>query len=289
MINHIHPISAFSDNYIWAIHEAGSSNIAIVDPGDPHPVIDYVQAKGLTLSHILITHHHSDHIGGLPLLIETCNPVVYGPEPSGIKGISRFLHEGDCIDLFGRKFEIFEVPGHTLDHIAYFSAAMAENSIAADNPVQNGIGAATTARADDGKNTINTALLFCGDTLFAAGCGRLFEGTPKMMLESLHKLAALDPDTAVFCTHEYTLANLDFALAAEGNNPGLQSRVSREEAKRKAGQPTLPSSIALELETNPFLRCNQPEVIQRVSAATGIESTEAVDVFAALRSWKDNF
>ncbi|MCY4264934.1 MAG: hydroxyacylglutathione hydrolase [Gammaproteobacteria bacterium] len=290
MISHIHPIPAFTDNYIWAIHKADSENLAVVDPGDPCPVIDYIQKQGLTLSHILITHHHPDHVGGLPKLIEAYSPIVYGPQPSNIAGITQYLHKGDCIDLFGTQFEIIEVPGHTLDHIAYYRASRQEKEAEvqgrhiAQMACEN-----TSDKIENKSGGISTPLLFCGDTLFAAGCGRLFEGTPQMMLSSLDKLGKLDPNTAVYCTHEYTLANLKFALEADGDNPQLQRRVSNEQAKRETGKPTLPSSLALELATNPFLRYQQPEIIRRVSAVTGLKSTDPVDVFAALRSWKDNF
>ena len=259
MISKIHPIPAFTDNYIWAIHHAESAAVAVVDPGDAAPVMDYLQQHDGVLSHVLITHHHHDHTGGLKALIAACNPLVFGPQPSRINGITEFLHEGDSLELFDTAFTVLEVPGHTLDHIAYYSDQ-------ADPP-----------------------LLFCGDTLFAAGCGRLFEGTPAMMLNSLDKLAKLPPATAVYCTHEYTLANLQFALAAESNNTVLQTRVVTEQAKRRHGLPTLPSSIAMELATNPFLRCDQQRVIQRVAAATGTIATDTLAVFAALRGWKDHF
>lgn len=259
MINEIHPIPAFTDNYIWAIHSAESNAVAVVDPGDAAPVLAYLETNELELTHILITHHHPDHTGGLKELAEFSNPVVYGPEPSNIKGITHFLHEGDSIELYGVEFKLLEVPGHTLDHIAYYSED-------AESP-----------------------RLFCGDTLFAAGCGRLFEGTPDMMVDSLGKLTKLNPDTAVYCTHEYTMANLKFAMAADGSNQALISRVEREKSKRESGQPTLPSSIALEIETNPFLRYEQAAVIQAVSAEMGVTDTGPVATFAALRSWKDNF
>ena len=259
MISQIHPIPAFSDNYIWAIHDDNSQQLAVVDPGDASPVLDYIDENDLALSHILITHHHPDHIGGLNRLVEEFNPVVYGPEPSNIKGISQFLHEGDQFRLFDRDFEIFEVPGHTLDHIAYFS--------------------------DDETHP----LVFCGDTLFAAGCGRLFEGTPAMMMGSLSKLMKLNPKSAVYCSHEYTMANLKFALAADGDNQELQERVILEQQKRDSGIPTLPSTIAVELATNPFLRCDDSAVQERVLAQSGNKNSDTTEIFAALRSWKDNF
>ena len=259
MISDIFPIPAFTDNYIWAIHNADSSDFAVVDPGDPEPVIAYAEEKNLRLSHILITHHHPDHTGGLKDLSSHYNPHVIGPEPSGIYGIEQFAHEGDNIELFGHRWRVLEVPGHTLDHIAYFS------------------------------DSSSPEILFCGDTLFAGGCGRLFEGTAEMMSRSLSKFASLPDTTRVFCTHEYTMANLKFALSVEPGNTTLQQRFQEEQAKRQVQQPTLPSSIALELNTNPFLRCDQAEVISSVSQHSGKQLQNEVDTFAALRSWKDNF
>ena len=259
MIKHIHPIPAFTDNYIWAIHAAESAQFAVVDPGDADPVFAYAQEHGLQLSHILITHHHPDHTGGLLKLIEKFDPVVFGPEPSKIKGISQHLHEGDNIEFYGQQFAVLEVPGHTLDHIAYYSI--------------------------DGESPI----LFCGDTLFAAGCGRLFEGSPPMMVNSLAKLTALGPQTKVYCTHEYTLANLKFAVAANPNNEELLERVAKEQHKRDSDQPTLPSTIALELATNPFLRCTDPDLISQASNHAGTPLSDPTEVFASLRSWKDSF
>lgn len=259
MIDKIHPIPAFSDNYIWTAISSSENKCAVVDPGDATPVIEFLEANGLELTHILITHHHPDHTGGLKELIARYAPIVYGPEPSGIAGITHFLHEGDEIELYGTTFNILEVPGHTLDHIAY-------NGRSASPPI-----------------------LFCGDTLFAAGCGRIFEGTPVMMEQSLSKLSSLDPSTQVYCTHEYTLANLKFALAADGKNSKLLERIEIETERRNQNQPTLPSTIALELETNPFLRCEDSDVVETVSKEAGISATSTTEVFAALRSWKDRF
>lgn len=259
MIEKIVPIPAFQDNYIWALHDADSNRLAVVDPGDAGPVMAYLKEQGLELSHVLVTHHHPDHVGGLATLIENFHPQVVGPEPSGIKGIDRYLHEHDQLDLFGQNFQVYEVPGHTLDHIAYYS------------------------------ETADPPMLFCGDTLFAAGCGRLFEGSPEMMAESLAKLTRLPGNTRVYCTHEYTMANLEFAVAADGDNESLKQRVQSEQAKRDKGLPTLPSTISLELATNPFLRCQNAEVVKIASAHTDQNLQDPVATFAALRSWKDNF
>lgn len=259
MISNIHPIPAFSDNYIWALSEAGSNQACVVDPGDATPVINYLEDNELTLSDILITHHHADHTGGLRELIARYSPRVYGPEPSNINGISQFVHEGDQVELFGHKFVVIEVPGHTLDHIAYYC------------------------------DQEQPPLLFCGDTLFAGGCGRLFEGTPQLMNQSLAKLGALKAETSVYCTHEYTMANLKFAQAADPANAVLLDRIHKEQQKRDSGVPTLPSSVQLELDTNPFLRCHEPALVQTAEQRLGHTPQNEVEVFAAIRGWKDNF
>ncbi|MDP6732258.1 MAG: hydroxyacylglutathione hydrolase [Gammaproteobacteria bacterium] len=259
MFKEIHPIAAFSDNYIWAISDQASDGVCVVDPGDATPVIEYLAQNKLTLTDILITHHHPDHTGGLKELNAKFSPQVYGPQPSNIVGISTYVHDGDCVVLFGHRLSVIEVPGHTLDHVAFYC----------DEP--------------------DPPILFCGDTLFAAGCGRIFEGAPDVMHESLAKLAALQPTTAVYCTHEYTMTNLKFAIAADPDNKTLQSRISEEQDKRAAGLPTLPSSVQLELETNPFLRCNQSALQQSAKSQLGHTASDEIEVFAALRNWKDNF
>lgn len=261
MIESIHPIPAFSDNYIWAILSSSGSNVCVVDPGDAAPVIEFLASRNLTLTDILITHHHPDHTGGLKELIARYSPRIFGPGQSNIQGITRFVTDGDEVTLFGCTFSVIAVPGHTLDHIAYFHPG------------------------SDGYSPI----LFCGDTLFAAGCGRLFEGTPKQMHASLAKLASLPAITEVYCTHEYTLANLRFAMAADPTNELLQKRLVKEQDKRQQSQPTLPSSIKLELETNPFLRCNNPSLVKSAAAQLNKIPDSEVEVFAALRSWKDRF
>lgn len=261
MISSIHPIPAFTDNYIWAIGEADSRQVCVVDPGDAQPVIEYLQSNDLQLSDILITHHHPDHTGGIQELTSKYSCRVVGPSSSGIKGITEFASEGDNVTLFAQKFSVIEVPGHTLDHIAFYCAD---------------------------KNQASP-ILFCGDTLFAAGCGRLFEGTPEMMHKSLAKLSTLPSTTRVYCTHEYTMANLRFAIAADAENDALIQRIKAEEMKRAAKQPTLPSSIELELATNPFLRCSEPKLQESIAAQSGRVSRNEVEVFAALRAWKDSF
>ena len=261
MISTIHPIPAFSDNYIWAATEAGSDYVCVVDPGDARPVIEYLEANDLTLSTILITHHHADHTGGVQELCARYSCRVIGPGTSGIKGINEVVAEGNYVSVFGQTFSVIEVPGHTLDHIAYYCADK-------DQP---------------------RPILFCGDTLFAAGCGRLFEGTPTMMHKSLGKLSSLPAATHVYCTHEYTLANLKFALAADAENASLRERIKVETAKRESNLPTLPSSIELELATNPFLRCDDSALQQISKARLGRDPIDEVEVFSTLRAWKDSF
>lgn len=254
----IRPIPAFSDNYIWLLYDESSRLAWVVDPGDADPVLATLDELGLRLEGVLITHHHFDHTGGLPRLCETCSPVVYGPVNPATAQVTRRLSAGDRADVLGLTFEVLEVPGHTLDHIAYFAAG-------------------------------DTPLLFCGDTLFAGGCGRVFEGTPDMMHASLERLAELPPATRVYCAHEYTLANLAFARAVEPDNDALARRVREAEATRARGEPTVPSSLALELDTNPFLRCTEPALVESLKRQGRLERDGAIEVFSTVRGWKDSF
>jgi hydroxyacylglutathione hydrolase len=253
-------LPAFADNYIWMLHD---DHLAwVVDPGDAAPVIAALDARGLALAGILVTHHHPDHVGGVdelrPRLALTGGP-VHGPANERIPEPCVRHAEGDLVELLGHRFEVLEVPGHTAGHIAYLQ-----------------------------RDAAGQALLFCGDTLFSAGCGRLFEGTPAQMQHSLARLAALPSGTRVCCTHEYTLSNLRFAAAVEPDNAAISSHAGACELQRKAGQPTLPSSIGLELEINPFLRCDRPAVIA-AARAQGAVDDDAISVFAALREWKNRF
>jgi hydroxyacylglutathione hydrolase len=250
------PIPAFGDNYIWLLRQDTSSDICVVDPGDAAPVIELIEREGLTLSTVLITHHHQDHTGGLHELIERYSPRVIGPDNPKIAGIDERVGDGDEIRVMGRLFEVHEVPGHTLDHIAFFTAGI-------------------------------PPLLFCGDTLFSAGCGRLFEGTPEQMHASLGKLAALPDDTLVFAAHEYTLANLRFALAADPHNPEVARAMEECQRARELDRPTLPSTLAREKRINPFLRADDAAVRQTASSHGNTDSEAAT--FATLRAWKDNF
>lgn len=253
----IHRIAAFSDNYIWALVNDRAKTCALVDPGDAQPAIDFITAHDLNLTHLLITHHHRDHTGGISTLKARYGCHVIGPNNPNISGIDEVVGESDTIKLSALEceFRVMEVPGHTLDHIAFYQ---------------------------DGR-------LFCGDTLFAGGCGRLFEGTAKQMWRSLQKLAALPDETAIYCAHEYTAANLDFALAVEPNNPELKQRVAKVTAARQQQQATVPSHLAQERATNPFLRADQDSV--KLAAETFCQQPLSTheEVFGCIRQWKDNF
>jgi len=250
----LRPIPAFRDNYIWLLSRGEAA--VIVDPGDAAPVEAALAAGGLQPSAILVTHHHADHQGGVAALAARFGVEVFGPAAESITGLTRPLAGGERIYPLGPDvpFDVLAVPGHTSGHIAYLA---------------------------DGR-------LFCGDTLFGAGCGRLFEGTPAQMAASLVRLAALPDETEVCCAHEYTETNLRFAVAVEPDNPAIQERIAASAALRARGLPTLPSSIGLEKATNPFLRCDAPAVIaaarRRDAAAAG-----PVDVFAAIRGWRNEF
>jgi len=257
------PVPAFADNYIWLL-VCGSQALA-VDPGDAAPLEQALDARGLSLAAILVTHHHGDHVGGLPRLRQRFpDAVVIGPADEAIDGLSDRVRGGDVREALGQRLRVLDVPGHTAGHIAFVI----------DAPSDGG-----------------APLLFCGDTLFAAGCGRLFEGTAAQLQASLAQLAALPGATRVCCTHEYTLGNLRFALAVEPGNAALQARRQVEQARRDAGQPTLPSSIALELATNPFLRCTEAAVREaaRERAPAAAVDDSPLAVFTALRQWKNQF
>ena len=253
------PVPAFTDNYVWVLREGAQA--AVVDPGDAQPVLDYVQREGLSIRAIFATHHHRDHVGGAAELANRYGAPVYGPAHEKIAARTHPLVEGDVADshCIEETFRVLDIPGHTAGHIAFFGHV-------------------------DGAPAV-----FCGDTLFAAGCGRLFEGTAAQMWASLSKLAALPPPTRVYCGHEYTLANLRFAAAVEPANAAIDRRSARERAKRSAGVPTVPSTMADELETNPFLRAGDPVVRDAAQRQAGRELARDVDVFAALREWKNGF
>lgn len=250
----IHPIPAFDDNYIWLIHNG--RHAAVIDPGDADPVEAYLSQQKLGLEAILLTHHHGDHCGGAAELAAHHHSPVFGPRQENIHAVTRPAGENDAITLpeLGISLKVLDAPGHTRGHIAYYG--------------------------------INS--LFCGDALFACGCGRLFEGTPEQMQASLAKFAALPDDTLVYCAHEYTLANLRFARIAEPGNPRLQERETAERLKRERGHPTLPSAIGLEKQTNPFLRWDSPEIIAGASRFAGSQLHTPAEIFGATRRWKDS-
>jgi hydroxyacylglutathione hydrolase len=250
------PIPAFSDNYIWLLRQDTSPEACVVDPGDAAPVIQALEREGLSLGTILVTHHHHDHTGGLPELIERYSPEVIGPDNPAISGLTQRVGQGDTCRVLGRRFDVHEVPGHTLDHIAFFTAGI-------------------------------PPLLFCGDTLFAGGCGRLFEGSPEQMYRSLQALAALPDDTLVFAAHEYTLANLRFAQAADPHNRDVADALAETQRAREHDRPTLPSQLAREKRINPFLRCADPDVRATASQHGNTETDQST--FATLRAWKDGF
>ncbi|SFG71571.1 hydroxyacylglutathione hydrolase [Pseudomonas sp. NFACC45] len=252
----ISALPAFTDNYIWLLQDHATQRCAVVDPGDATPVQAWLDAHpGWVLSDILITHHHHDHVGGVQALKNATHATVYGPASENIPARDVALQDNDQLSVLGWDFDVYAVPGHTLGHIAYY----------------------------------HHGLLFCGDTLFAAGCGRLFEGTPAQMHQSLSRLASLPEDTLVYCTHEYTLSNLRFAAAVEPGNPDIAARLEKVSQQRNAGVMTLPSTLALEKLTNPFLRTAETSVKQKADERNGQRNETPSEVFAALRAWKDKF
>jgi hydroxyacylglutathione hydrolase len=252
------PLPAFEDNYLWVLHNGQRS--LVVDPGDAQPVLHLLRRDGLQLEAILVTHHHPDHTAGVDLLREATGARVSGPARERIPEPATKLAEGDTLSALGLEFQVLDVPGHTAGHIAYYC------------PDVGGL-----------------PLLFCGDTLFSGGCGRLFEGTPAQMLASLDKLAALPGHTRVCCTHEYTLGNLKFARAVEPDNPELIIYIQRCEERRARNMPTLPSTIDQERRINPFLRTRLPGVALAAREFNGATAEDEVAVFAAIRQWKNEF
>jgi len=254
----VRPVRAFSDNYIWLIESPRARDrVVAVDPGDGAPVIAELERCGASLAAILLTHHHPDHIGGVPELLRRGGVPVIGPDDSRIAQRTRSVHDGERCELpdLGLSFETLQVPGHTLSHIAFW-----------------GHGA-----------------LFCGDTLFSAGCGRMFEGTPTQMNASLNRLRNLPPDTRVFCGHEYTAANLRFALTVDPANGAAAEYRDRVDRVRALDEPSLPSTIGLENRVNPFLRCDDPAVASAAEMHAGRSLEGEAEVFGVLRGWKDQF
>ncbi len=258
------PIPAFNDNYLWLLRSADGRQATVVDPGDARAVIDRLEAEHLELTHVLVTHHHADHVGGLAELKRRFPHLcVHGPHNPRIEGIDRRYSAGQTLRLdgFEASFEVIEVPGHTLDHIAWFAPVVGSKD---PRPV-----------------------LFCGDTLFSGGCGRLFEGTAEQMQTSLSRLGSLPPTTLIYCAHEYTASNLRFARMVEPDSEALNARHRDVEILRAADQPTVPTTLAIELATNPFMRSGQATVRRAALARLGREATHDAEVLGAIRAWKD--
>ena len=253
------PIPAFSDNYLWLLHDGKQA--IVVDPGQAEPVLSVLAQHQLQLQGILVTHHHADHVGGVQALREATGAPAWGPAYEQLPEPITRVQGGDTVDLLGGPWQVMDVPGHTSGHIAFYSA------LALPQPV-----------------------LFCGDTLFSGGCGRLFEGTPAQMQASMDALAALPGNTLVCCAHEYTLSNLRFALAVEPNNQELAQYLQRCQTLRSQGQPTLPSTLQTELAINPFMRTRAADVIAAaVQHDSQTRPQEPASVLATLRQWKNVF
>jgi hydroxyacylglutathione hydrolase len=258
---HIHTIPAFVDNYFWLIQPTTQSKaVYIVDPGIAKPVCDYLEQYDLALEGILLTHHHHDHIDGAVELQETFGVPIYGPDSNRIPQVTKYLYKGDYLLLGALDARILALPGHTLDHIAYFI-----------------------------ETPESPPLLFSGDTLFAVGCGRLFDGTAPLLYQALQTIAALPDDTLIYGGHEYTLANIRFALTIEPQNADLKARQLIETQKRAQGIATLPTQLEQERRTNPFLRCHLNSVRTSVERLINTTLTTDVDVFTSLRLLKDRF
>jgi len=251
------PISAFSDNYIWLIGSTSGPEVAVVDPGEAQPVLAAIGERGLKLEAVLLTHHHADHVGGVEEILARHPAPVFGPARESIAGVDQPVHADEIVAVPGLDLylRVVEVPGHTAGHVAYAGPDFA----------------------------------CVGDTVFAGGCGRVFEGTMEQMHGSVTRLAALPPETLLYCAHEYTLANLRFALVVEPENRALQQRFEEATALRADNLPTVPSRLADELATNPFLRCDQPQVVAAAEAHAGRPLRSTAEVFAVIRQWKDSW
>ncbi len=251
------PIPVLSDNYVWLVRSPEARQVLVVDPGDASPVLHHLAAHELELAGVLITHHHGDHVGGLRDLLADRPAPVWGPRREHICGVDHPVGDGDSVLVPGSNIslEVIDVPGHTAGHVAYHGGG----------------------------------LVLCGDTLFAGGCGRVFEGTAEQMAVSLARLAALPDATRIACAHEYTVANLEFARAVEPDNPAVAARLDRARAMRALGLPTVPSTLAEERLTNPFLRCSEPTVAEAAAGHARHALGSPVEVFAVLRAWKNAF
>lgn len=255
MSNKVIPLPAFKDNYIWLFYDEVTRDAWVVDPGDAAPVIETLERLKLTLCGILITHHHHDHSGGVNVLIQHWdNVTVVGSHKSPVQSITHHVKENDEIICLPFTLRTLEIPGHTLDHLAFY----------------------------------NSEVLFCGDTLFSFGCGRIFEGTPEQMYRSLNKLLQLSETIQVYCGHEYTLANLRFAQHVEPQNIMLADKIQETVQLRERNLPTLPTTLSIEKQLNPFLRCNQPSIAQAVKQHCNKDLNNPIDIFANLRAWKNS-
>ncbi|MDI1258980.1 hydroxyacylglutathione hydrolase [Aquabacterium sp.] len=254
-------LPAFTDNYIWMLHDGQKA--LVVDPGDSTPVLQAMQSLGLELALILVTHRHLDHVGGLAALRPHLKGPVYGPTNSDIDGVDIKVGEGVYIDFQGLRVDVWDTPGHTADHITY---------LVRSDLTQPG----------------QPPLLFCGDTLFSAGCGRLYDGTAEQLFQAVSRFSTLPGNTTVCCTHEYTLDNLRFARAVEPHNTDTVAYELDCLNLRQLGKPTLPTTIATEMAINPFMRCAQPQVIASAQQH-GAQDSSGSAVFTALRQWKNNF
>lgn len=256
MMIQVLPILAFKDNYVWCLINEETKHCIIVDPGEAKPVLAQLKQLNLNLDAMFITHHHWDHTNGIRSILKQHPAPVFGPAKEKIAGVSNPVDEGDKVELPNwPTFEVIAIPGHTLGHIAYYG----------------------------------NHLLFCGDTLFTAGCGRLFEGTAQQMLNSLNKLAQLSDETQVYCGHEYTLANLHFAQTIEPHNIQIKERLEKTRELRQKNLASVPSLLSDERLSNPFLRCDNPEIKLRIEKRTGKKLSTSVEIFAYLRQWKNNF
>lgn len=245
-------LPAFNDNYLWGLYEGQSA--WVVDPGDAEVVETWLTQKNLVLNGILLTHHHNDHTGGVEALVERNPMVEVIGSKQALRGVSAPVSDGDTIDLLSRRFQVMEVPGHTLDHVAFFSA----------DP---------------------SPILFCGDTVFLGGCGRMFEGTPEQFQSSLARIAQLPPETMLYCAHEYTQANMEFACRMLPDNQAASERLTDVKSLRENNVPTVPDSLERELHCNPFFRLNDPSLMNQIGAD---ESTSLPERFARVRQAKDN-
>lgn len=251
------PIPVFNDNYVWVLQVDDCDEVLVVDPGSGEPVMAALSQRDLRPAAVLVTHHHADHVGGVAPIVEGRKIPVYGPAGESIRLLSRPVRDADRIEFSvpAVALDVLDVPGHTAGHVAY----------------------------------VGDGFVFCGDTLFAGGCGRVFEGTPRQMLNSLNRLAELAPETSIYCAHEYTENNLRFATEVEPGNPELSRRLERIREQRARDLPTVPSTVDEELRTNPFLRCSEPGVIAAAERHAARAMADPVDVFATIRGWKDGW